>query len=158
MSVCVSVCVFEEGMSDVLRRGENRTVRSFKGRRSNALLSGETSEMIRGIRERGGVNELMCNSWFCSETEKTSLLQCEEERRVRPNEGRMAMKVKTSLCDSEMIQGRVWWMAHGSYKRASSCVKVRNFTFMHLLLNVFHHSRHFLHMFKTAKRCVWGDF
>lgn len=49
--------VFEERMTDLLLRGENRTVRSFKGRKKNLLLSGETSEMIRGIRERGSVKE-----------------------------------------------------------------------------------------------------
>lgn len=47
----VQELLFDEGMSDVLLRGENRTVRSFKGKRKkNLLLSGETSEMIRGIR------------------------------------------------------------------------------------------------------------
>lgn len=50
--------VFEEGMTDLLLRGENRTARSFKGRGGeNVLLSGETSEMIRGIRECGCVKE-----------------------------------------------------------------------------------------------------
>lgn len=51
--------VFEERMTDLLLRGENRTVPSFKGRRGgkNLLLSGETSELIRGIKERGSVKE-----------------------------------------------------------------------------------------------------
>lgn len=47
----VQELVFDEGMSDLLLRGENRTVRSFKGRRKkNPPLPGETSEVIRGVR------------------------------------------------------------------------------------------------------------
>lgn len=64
--------VFEEGMTDLLLMGENRTVRSFKGKRRerekmDLLLSGETSEMIRGVRQRGSVEKrLMRNSYLCS--------------------------------------------------------------------------------------------
>lgn len=44
--------VFEEGMSDLLLRGENRTVHSLRGRGGGTIRRFLTSEMIRGF---GGV-------------------------------------------------------------------------------------------------------
>lgn len=78
---------FEAGMTDLLLRGENRTVRSFKGRREgwcggNLQLSGETSQMIRGRRECGSAREAVIH--ISAANQRRRHCCSEEKRRIHP--------------------------------------------------------------------------
>lgn len=78
----------EAGMTDLLLRGENRTVRSFKGRREgcggggNLQLSGETSQMIRGRRECGSAREAVIH--ISAANQRRRHCCSEEKRRIHP--------------------------------------------------------------------------
>lgn len=84
---------FEAGMTDLLLRGENRTVRSFRGREGGLQLSGETSETIRDRMECGSAREAVIH--ISAANQRRRHCCSEEKRRVHPKQawdgGRWAM-------------------------------------------------------------------